>query len=374
MPRDGTERGIGDGPLAALGQSTASVASTLAIGAAGGALFAWAGMPAAWLAGAMIAVAASAIGTRVPLLVPAWMREVAFVLIGMSIGAGVTPDTLWLMHTWPLSIALLAVSIAATVAASSVYLERVHRWDRATARFSAIPGALAAVLAMAARGGVDLPRVALAQSLRLFILVAVMPLILRMTTPLPAPDAPLAAADGDGILGVVALLAASGAGAYLFHRFRLPGDALLGAMLVSSVLHGADLAHGQLPSGLLVAGFLVAGAVIGARFRGVPIATLRRALGPAVGSVAIALCLSAAFAGAGAAWLGVPFGQLWIAYAPGGLEAMTIVAFALGLDAAFIGTHHVVRFLGIGVLTPVWQPRIGGLDKERAKETVTRSK
>ncbi len=358
MPRDGgVDRA---GKAAARLKEARAVVLTLALGAIGGGLFDWFGMPAAWLAGAMVAVAAGAIGTSVPLHVPDWMREVAFTLIGMSMGAGVTPDTLRVMRTWPLSMILLAVSIAATVAVCSAYLERVHRWDRATARFSAIPGALAAVLAMAAKAGVDLPRVALVQSLRLFILVVAMPWILRLLSPPPGLGVQTAAVSPEGAFGVLLLLAASGTGAWLFHRFRIPGEVLLGSMLASALLHGLGLVHGAVPTPVLSAGFLIAGAVIGARFRGVPLATLRRAVGPAVGSVAIAMVLSAGFAWAGSVWLGMPFGTLWIAYAPGGLEAMTIVAFALGLDAAFIGAHHVVRFVGIGVCTPLWEPRRTG--------------
>ncbi len=86
---------------------------------------------------------------------------------------------------------------------------------------------------------------------------------------------------------------------------------------------------------------------------------LRLALRPSLESVALALALSSAFAWAGAWWLGLPFGQLWLAYAPGGVEAMTIVAFVLGLDTAFVGTHHVVRFAGLGLLARWWQPRRG---------------
>ncbi len=356
MPRDGVRSGAG-GRLAERLKDARVVATTLVLGAVGGALFDWFGMPAAWLAGAMVAVAAGAIGTRVPLRVPEWMREVAYTLVGLSMGAGITPDTLRVMRTWPLSMILLVVSIAVTVMASAAYLERVHRWDRATARYSAIPGALAGVLAMAAKANVDLPRVALAQSLRLFILVVAMPWILRLVAPPPGMSAPAVVASPEGAFGVLLLLVASGAGAWLFHRFRLPGDVLLGAMLASALLHATGLVQGAAPTPVLIAGFLIAGSVIGARFRGVPAAVLRRSVGPAVGSVVIALVLAAGFAWAGSRWLDMPFGTLWIAYAPGGLEAMTIVAYALGLDVAFIGAHHVVRFLGIGIAAPLWEPK-----------------
>ena len=42
-----------------------------------------------------------------------------------------------------------------------------------------------------------------------------------------------------------------------------------------------------------------------------------------------------------------------MAFAPGGIEAMTILAFVLGLDPAFVATHQLARFLGISLLLPV---------------------
>jgi uncharacterized membrane protein AbrB (regulator of aidB expression) len=54
-----------------------------------------------------------------------------------------------------------------------------------------------------------------------------------------------------------------------------------------------------------------------------------------------------------AAWVAkVSFANALVAFAPGGLEAMTILAFILGLDPIYVGIHHFVRFIGIGVLVP----------------------
>jgi len=42
-----------------------------------------------------------------------------------------------------------------------------------------------------------------------------------------------------------------------------------------------------------------------------------------------------------------------MAYAPGGLEAMTILSFALHLDPAFVGVHHLARFLFVSLAIPI---------------------
>ena len=50
---------------------------------------------------------------------------------------------------------------------------------------------------------------------------------------------------------------------------------------------------------------------------------------------------------------GVTFADSLIAFAPGGLEAMTMLALILGLDPLYVGIHHLVRFIGIALLHSV---------------------
>jgi hypothetical protein len=42
-----------------------------------------------------------------------------------------------------------------------------------------------------------------------------------------------------------------------------------------------------------------------------------------------------------------------MAFAPGALEAMTTLAFALNLDPAYVGTHHVARLIFVSLVVPV---------------------
>lgn len=49
----------------------------------------------------------------------------------------------------------------------------------------------------------------------------------------------------------------------------------------------------------------------------------------------------------------LPLNQLLLAYAPGALEIMIILAFILELDPAFVAVHHLVRFIGIALMLPL---------------------
>jgi uncharacterized membrane protein AbrB (regulator of aidB expression) len=45
--------------------------------------------------------------------------------------------------------------------------------------------------------------------------------------------------------------------------------------------------------------------------------------------------------------------QILLAYAPGGLTEMSLVALALHAEAAFVATHHVARILMVIVAAPL---------------------
>jgi membrane AbrB-like protein len=325
----------------------------MTIAAAGGTLFAALGLPAPWLTGSMTAIVIAALA-GLPVGLPTRLRDIAFVLLGISMGSSATPESVTQMQAWPGSLALLASSVVATLFGGAVYLERVHGWDRVTARCASMPGAFASVVVLAATSAADLPRVVLAQSIRIFLLVALMPSILSLAGGGSSGAGPAPIPLTNTALEVLAILAASGSLAALLTFLRVPAGALLGAMTASGILHATGLVHGRFPPPLVIFGFVATGVVIGARFRGTSPADLRRTVPGAIGSVLLALAVSAAIAAAGTLLLPLPFGQLWLAYAPGGVEAMAAMALALHLDAAFVGAHHVLRILSLNLISPLW--------------------
>ena len=337
-------------------RAVARLLLTMAVAMAGGALFASLGLPAAWLIGSMLATV-GAVLTGLPVGLPPRLRDIAFLLLGVSMGSSATPESVAQMQAWPGSLALLAVSVVATLLVAAVYLERVHGWDRVTARCASIPGAFSAVVVIAASSTADMPRVVLAQSIRIFVLVALLPPLLASTNLDPSAGAATPLVPTSSVPEMLATLIASSALATVLVRLRVPAGVLLGAMVASALLHATGLVHGRFPPPLVVGGLIATGVVIGARFRGTSLPVVLRTVPGAIGSVLVAMVVSAAIAWAGSVLLGLPFGQLWLAYAPGGVEAMAAMALALHLDPAFVGAHHVLRILGLNLITPFWLRR-----------------
>jgi hypothetical protein len=140
---------------------------------------------------------------------------------------------------------------------------------------------------------------------------------------------------------------------YLLEKGGFPAGMMFGGMIGSAALHLSGALSGQMPSAVLIPCQVLLGCLIGLRFLGTDIAFLGRALLPSLGSFLLALAISLSGALAAAWGLGLPAGTLIVAFAPGGLEAMTIIAFVLGLDTAFVAAHQLARFLGLSLLLPL---------------------
>lgn len=321
---------------------------SFAVAAAGGALAHVAGLPAAWLAGSAIAVSAAAIaGLRVGL--PARLRDVAFVVLGVSMGSGVTPNSLERAAHWPVSLAILAVFVAAVIAAAFCFFRRVSGWDRESAFFASIPGALSYVLALAVTSRADIRKVATAQSIRVFCLVAVLPIFIGSVQGVGQPQLP----PVGGPLEISVLIAACAVAGLLAVRLKVPAGLLTGAFFASAAAHGSGLVASSLPVWLTIPAFVLLGVIIGSRFTGTTPRLLLSLAAASLGGLAVSFAVSVVAALAVAGLTEATLGQALLAYAPGGLEAMIALSLLLGIDPAYVATHQLVRFILIALTLPL---------------------
>ena len=331
--------------------------AALAAGAAGAALLTWAGAPAAALVGSTVAVTALALLGGRP-SVPAPLRDAAFATIGLTLGSGVTPDLMSDIARWPLSLVAMLVVLGALMAVSAWSLRALFGFDRATSLLATSPGALSYALVLASDGRADLRAVTVLQGMRLFaITVLVPPLVAWGGGEGPAPSAAAPAGVGASLL----LLAVACAASLGLARLRVPAAFLLGGLAVSGAAHALGWVEGR-PSPIVTAsGFTVAGAVIGARFAGFGRGELRAMLVAGGVTSALAVALSFLLSWPVALWLGLPHGQVWVAFAPGGVEGMAAIGFSLGYDPVYVATHHIVRLLALFAVLPLLTRRAAGV-------------
>jgi membrane AbrB-like protein len=346
------------------------VAETIGIAAAGGVAFAAIGMPAGLVSGSILAVAGAALAGR-PAKVPLWLARICFVLVGMLLGAVVTPETLRGVVTWPLSIALLAISTVGTTIAATLYLRFAHRWDTLSALLGASPGSMAQVIVLAAEFGGDLRGIAIVQTVRVLVVAIGLPgglalFGLAAAGVIIVPGPPLSSS-----LGELALIAfVSTLGAIVMARIRVPGGILFGAMAGSALLHGTGYVHAVLPWWLGSSAVVILGALVGSRFANSTPRMLLAYLWAALGSAAVAIGVATFFVLIVTHYLPFRAADVVIAFAPGAQDTMMVLALALRLDPVYVGAHHLVRWLIVTFTVAVGARRLA--DKEPRRKADAR--
>jgi hypothetical protein len=333
-------------------------AETFAIALAGGLTFTLLGLPAGLVSGSVVAVAAAALLGR-PVKVPLPLARVCYVIIGILLGAVVTPETLHGVAAWPASIALLVLCSIGIMLATMAYLRVVHGWDALSALLGASPGAMAQVIALASELGGDLRAIAIVQTVRVLLIVIGLPNGLALFG-FVVPAMPVARGpSGEAMLGeIILLIAVSTAFAFGFVRLRFPGGLLFGAMAGSAILHGTGYIHAVLPPWIGGAAVITLGALVGSRFANTPPRMLAGLLGAAFGSFAVSMAVATVFIVI-VAWLfSFPIANIVIAFAPGAQDTMMVLALALHLDPVFVGAHHLARFLVVTVSVALAAPRV----------------
>jgi membrane AbrB-like protein len=327
-----------------------NVLETLAVGSAGGLLFLCAELPGGLISGAMIAVAGAGIAGR-PLGLPQWMAHIILMTLGLSLGSMVSPVMIKNLSAYPVTIALLAAATFCATFGSSFYLQRFHGWDRTSALLAGSPGALSQVIMLATERNADVAGIAVVQIMRVIILTAAVPLLLAATgvfgqgaLPSRGPSAtPIALAE---------LAAIAVAAALLLPWLNFPASWMFGAMLGSSVMHGAGWVEGGVPQWAYLTALIGIGILIGSRFGKIKPRTIVSHIAAALGSFAVAIAISAVFVAAIALVTHVKFSDIVVAFAPGAMDAMLALALTLHVDPVFVGAHHLSRFIFVSIATP----------------------
>jgi membrane AbrB-like protein len=326
---------------------------TLLLGAAGGAFFDWLTMPLAWLVGAMVIITIAALAGA-PLKPPGRLRNLMIGVLGIMLGSSFTPEIMGNVGQWWPSLATLLAFVVVLATSVAVFLNRVAHFDPVTAYFSAAPGSFATMVLMGTEMGGDERNISLIHAIRIMLTVLIIPFWFRFFQGyVPGVDSITGGAGGIPGVGSItdiagrdfAILAACALGYPVARVFRVPAAALLGPMAFSSFVHLSGLTGAKPPSEIVNLSQLVIGAGLGCRFVGLHVKRVMGTMMLSVGVTLFMLGLAAAFAFALEFFTGLPFAGLWLAFAPGGLAEMTLISLAMGIDTAFVSTHHLVRMM-----------------------------
>lgn len=322
---------------------------TLAAAFVGGLGFQWLGIPGGAMSGSVIFVAIlSYFGAATQL--GNMLRLVAMAITGTSIGSAIEPAMLRNVANYPVSIFIMTICVVAVTASSTLVSVLISRWSKPTALLAAVPGSMAYILSVSLSMGADLPRVAVVQMSRVIFLVVLLPLIIVAESGVHLGPISGTINDPPLVMAYTAVIAV--ALGLVFVRMKIGGGMLFGAMIASGVIHATGFAPGRIPMPIMLIGQIMIGAWAGSRFAGFDWSLFGRTILASSLAIGTSLAVSFVFASLASSLLGLPFGATLIAYAPGGLEAMMVLALGLGIDPLFVSAHHFSRYFLINLTLP----------------------
>ena len=324
-----------------------SILKALAVGIPAGYLFDRLDTPIPWMIGPMIAVATlNLMGLRMH-AVP-YGRQMGQVILGSGVSLYFTPPV----------VAALAGNITAVVAATvsafligglgALILSRVSGVDGKSTFFASIPGGAMSMAVLAERYGAQVPPVAVAHSLRVSIVVIVVPFVLTYGgIPFEGaayrPDLPL------DFVVLVPWLAFGFVLGEVAERFRMQNGYLLAPIFFGAALTMSGFQLSAVPHWMTDFAQLMFGLILGARYERaffarhrlfIPFA-LMNSFFILIASAGVAVALSWAF--------GLPIASMIIATAPGGFAEMAITAQALQIGVPLVVAFHMFRVVVVNM-------------------------
>ena len=327
--------------------------AAICLGSLGGWAFWTLHSPLPWLLGSMVVCAAASI-VGLPVSSPRSARPPMQVLVGTMLGSSFTLKTFANVTEWIVPLAVLVVFLFFGSALGYFMLRRIGGFDRPTAFFAGVPGGLMEMTILGGEKGGDERVIALAHAARIFFVVLFLPFLLQLAIGQPLPRSvgvpvPLSAMnvpDSAWFGGIYAL-------GFLFaHLVKMPGRYMFAPLILSAAAHLSGVTDFVLPSAFLAGAQVIIGTVIGCRFVGLAKRTVAHAMGLSVLTTAMLLAVTFFFAGAVSYVTGLPFASLVLAYSPGGLPEMSLIALALSGNVAFVVVHHMVRVALVVTISP----------------------
>jgi membrane AbrB-like protein len=321
----------------------------LAIGIPAGYLCRRLHTPIPWMIGPMVAVATlNLMGVRMHS--PPYARHMGQVVLGSAVSLYFTPPVVTALAT------NLPAIIAATLSAflvgglGALTLSRASGVEGKSTFFASIPGGAMAMAVLAERYGAQIAPVAVAHSLRVSIIVLVIPFAVTYGgIPLVAaayrPNLPL------DPLVLAAWLPLGFMLGLISERLRLHNGCLLAPIFFGAALTMGGIQLSAVPHWMTDFAQLMFGLVLGARYERAFFVRYKLFIPFALLNSFFILIASVTVAAALAWGFNLPIATMIIATSPGGLAEMTITAQALQISVPFVVAFHLFRVVMVNMGT-----------------------
>lgn len=322
----------------------------LGLGGAAGILASFGGMPLPWLLGPLLACAALALA-GFDLNQPVLLRKVGQMVAAIAIGLTFSPEVVATLSGYlPIMVLAAGASMLGALAVARV-TSTFARTSFETAYFSSLPGGVAEMSVLAERYGGETALVALAQSLRIIIVVlTIPPLIVAFVG--NADFSTGAQGAGDVFVPALAAMLVLGfALAFLFDRYKVMNAWFLAGLVVGAIIAIGEIPASSVPVEIVDIAQILIGCALGARINRAVLVKLRRFLPATISGTLGMIIFNAGIACLITFLAGLDLAGMLLATAPGGVAEMSITAKALHLAVPTVAAFHLVRVIMIILLS-----------------------
>lgn len=337
---------------------------TAAIAASGVAVFALLGLPLPFLLGPLAACLVAALaGLRLRDM--GGLGKAMRTILGLAVGASVTPELAQRLPDMAYSVALVPVFVFVIGAIGYPFFRRLYRYDPPTAYYAAMPGGLQDMLIFGQEAGGNVRTLSLIHATRVLTIVSLAPLLITGVWGVPLTQAPGAPALELPLDQALVLVATAAVGWWAAERVGLFGAPILGPLILGAALSLGGIITTRPPAEAILAAQYFIGLGIGAAYTGVTMRELRRDVAAGFAFCLVLAVIAFVFAEAVAIMGLAPTLEAFLAFAPGGQAEMVVLALVAGADLAFVVTHHLVRLVVVILGAPVFAKRT---DADNEKE------
>lgn len=333
----------------AIGARLPLMVRALAVGVPAGAILDWLDTPIPWMIGPMVGVALlNLFGIRA-LAIP-YGRQTGQIILGSAVSIYFTPPIVAALgaNIWVILIATLSAFIIGGLGA--FIMSKVSGVNAKSAFFASIPGGSMAMANLADKYNAQIPPVAVAHSLRVSILVIVVPYFMTYGG-VPIEILPYKPDLQIDYTVIVVWLLIGGVLGELSERLHFHNGCFMTPIILGAILTLSGVELSLIPGWMTDFAQLMFGLILGERYERaffarhklfIPFAVVN-AFFIILASIGVAVLIGLA--------TDIPLSTLIIATAPGGLAEMTIVAQALQVGVPLVIAFHVARIIVVNIGT-----------------------
>ncbi|WP_419904497.1 AbrB family transcriptional regulator [Kiloniella sp.] len=329
---------------------------TLLCGYLGGLVFWTLGLPLPWMLGCLSgSLIASLSGAPVGVTKP--IRLVIMVVLGVMLGGTFSPEVVARAGEWIPTLIAAVLYLGLITFVAQFYCRKFLKMDKMTAIFSGFPGGLSEMTLLGEEAGADVRALTLTHACRVASILLAIPLFLTYWSGLETlerQEITLFWSNFD----ILILLAIAIGGLALGKFAKFPAYQLTGPLLLSAIIHTTGLIDGKPPELVTILLQITLGSALGARFAGYSLKQVGKIMSLAVIMAFLMLMVTLIVSALLSYVTDASFEALILALSPGGFAEMTLAALSMGIDPAFVTTHHALRLLVIVFVVPIFLTRM----------------